>query len=473
MKKPVKKYNLGGLVGTASGIAGGITPMGMAGMGLNLISAFNAPSKVKKEEEALLAKLLEQKKIQDTYEASNTSGNEGVQYYAKGGRLPSQTIHSKGKYKTKGGILSPIAEDVEEVIGNEHDETNIDGTTGVKLLDNGIPVAEVEDGEVIAKDALVYSDELKADKNNTYADKMKQIGKHKAKLQKDLEEAVIPAQRNTVNRKLVFLDEDEKDLFLKQEAAKEETVTNKMAKGGIIPTVEDILGEDPNDDLINKKGYKGAKTPVVKPKGNYTETFADIGSLAIDNIGNFAMNLNSPKVPNPILNAAPELKTNVNVSPQVNAVNDAILGAEEGIVRNTSNSNIARANIAANRLKGAKNIAEILAAKENAETQLKNQAKQAEYINDANNNATLNEYELLKQGNKAGVIKRNSDNLNNLAEDISQLRQKDAILTSSDNELMTELQNDITGQKKREYQKNKYIIDRANKNPALYKLIFG
>lgn len=185
-------------------------------------------------------------------------GNKNVQYYANGGSIqnpddsftPEQLAMVKNSlsqspsnlapqptYATRGGALAPIGSGVVEVQGNKHNETTIDGVSGVQLVEDGQVTAEVEDKEVIADGDKVYSHRLKYDTKNSYADKMRKLTKKRNQLEDKQEQATGLRAKNTIERQLASLNMGEKALFAHQEANayKEgiETV-NKFAYGGKI-----------------------------------------------------------------------------------------------------------------------------------------------------------------------------------------------------------------------------------------------
>lgn len=56
---------------------------------------------------------------------------------------------SESGFQTIGGKLIPIGTGVEQAVGNKHEETKIDGVSGIQLAQNGEVQAEIEDGEVM------------------------------------------------------------------------------------------------------------------------------------------------------------------------------------------------------------------------------------------------------------------------------------------------------------------------------------
>jgi hypothetical protein len=239
-------------------------------------SARNKKEKKQREEtekEARLEdaslQLEEQQAVLDDY---NTEGELGIEYYANGGKLnmekliasklgnPSRGItsgrQSASGYDTTGGALVPIGEGIEKAIGNKHSENDIDGSYGITLSKNGQPQAEIEDEEIVADGQRVYSDQLKYDKNHTYADKMEKITKERNKLEGKLDHKTNRRTRNSIERKLGNLNLAEETLFTEQEM-------HKLIKG------EQQLQKMANDGIIEKTGNRkfpdGGKIDPRKP----------------------------------------------------------------------------------------------------------------------------------------------------------------------------------------------------------------
>jgi hypothetical protein len=241
-------------------------------------------------------------------------------------------------YKTKGGELKPLSSDMEVAKGNKHDESTIDNTSGIKLLDKtGKPFVEIEDEETIKDGTKVYSDQIIYKGNKTYAQTAEQLSKKKGELEKNINKG-NSVQNTTARRKIQVIDKEEDALFAHQEASKVKQ-SSTMAEGG-------------NLDWL-KKGVES-----VVPY--------------IDNITNAVLTNNAPKIPNPIVQAIPSLKTTVNVNPQLGAVNDAVEASNTFVGNNTSNSAVARNKVIATRLEGSRQKSAINANKENVETTLHN-----------------------------------------------------------------------------------------------------
>lgn len=301
-------------------------------------------------------------------------------YQAKGGKLAKPM-----SYNTKGGRLKPLSSDTEEAKGNKHNESTIDNTTGIKLLQGNKPFAEIEDGEVIKDGKKVFSDVTTIDGKRTYAEIAKTLATKKGKLEKEINKG-NSINRATTKRKLVGIDQAEDALFADQESRKT-TITNNTT------LVKGRYGIDfAETDLLLKKGKgekkssitKGSRTIVKMQEGadidklpfEETTIGKGLGEITpfIDNIANAILTGKTPKISKPRLIRSKPLKTSVNVSSELAAIKDATEAASRNIARSTSSSATARSAIASTRLQGAKQTGQILASKENRETALKNQA---------------------------------------------------------------------------------------------------
>lgn len=266
------KYAMGGTISRPSSRQRHIAPM-IIGAGLSVISGLLASSKAKKaKEEAQAATLKQERGILEAsrsqqQQADNQAlaeydveGQEDVQYYKKGGEIqpnlaknqPTDQLSlamqggglkpnlpvSNGGFQTKGGNLVPIGDGVELAVGNKHNDTKIDGVSGIQLSQGGETIAEVEDNEVIADGNVVYSDRLKYDKNKSYADTMKALTKKRNKLEKEQEDAPNKAKKNSIDRQLAGLNMAEQSLFKTQEIHKEvegkAVLNNIFANGGLL-----------------------------------------------------------------------------------------------------------------------------------------------------------------------------------------------------------------------------------------------
>lgn len=225
---------------------------------------------LKQQELATINAQYAQAKANDynTYNNTNTFGDNNVEYYANGGEMEANSLPnsapklspmqmaeiqksltqnggiapqmsiSNGGYQTKGGNLVPIGDGVEEAVGNYHNEETIDGVSGIQLSKNGEPVAEIENKEVVVDGDTVYSHQLKYDGKQSYADKMRKITAKRNKLEKEQNATKDKRVKNTIERKLAGLNMAEEALFTHQEHRKYAegiAVANTFAFGGKLP----------------------------------------------------------------------------------------------------------------------------------------------------------------------------------------------------------------------------------------------
>ena len=273
-----------------------IAPM-LIGAGIQVLGSLFGRSAAQKAQERQLKKQeldainaqYSQAKSNDynTYNNTNTFGDNNVEYYAKGGEVESNSLPnsapklspmqmadiqksltqngglapqmpvSNGGYQTKGGNLVPIGDGVEEAVGNQHNEENIDGVSGIQLSKNGEPVAEIENKEVVVDGDTVYSHQLKYDGKQSYADKMRKITAKRNKLEKEQNTAKDRRIKNTIERKLAGLNMAEEALFTHQEHRKYAEgikVADSFAFGGKLPKFSG--GGNIFTDTNNGKKYR-------------------------------------------------------------------------------------------------------------------------------------------------------------------------------------------------------------------------
>lgn len=273
---------------------------------------------LKKQELATINAQYSQARSNDynTYNNTNTFGDNNVEYYAKGGEMEANSLPnsapkllpiqmaktqnsftqnggmapqmpiSNGGYQTKGGNLVPIGDGVEEAVGNYHNEETIDGVSGIQLSKNGEPVAEIENKEVVVDGDTVYSHQLKYDGKQSYADKMRKITAKRNKLEKEQNTTKDKRVKNTIERKLAGLNMAEEALFTHQEHRKYAegiAVANSFAFGGKLPKFSN--GGNVYTDTNGKK-YK-----LVNGKKQYFIDFDPIKTAKEEEIAlNTALN---------------------------------------------------------------------------------------------------------------------------------------------------------------------------------------
>ena len=303
----------------------------------------------------------------NTYNNTNTFGDNNVEYYAKGGEVESNSLPnsapklspmqmadiqksltqngglapqmpvSNGGYQTKGGNLVPIGDGVEEAIGNQHNEENIDGVSGIQLSKNGEPVAEIENKEVVVDGDTVYSHQLKYDGKQSYADKMRKITAKRNKLEKEQNTAKDRRIKNTIERKLAGLNMAEEALFTHQEHRKYAEgikVADSFAFGGKLPKFSgggNIFTDTNNGKkyrLVNgKKQYFIDFDPIKTAKEEEIKLNTELNKKDIDWNNPAPKMLDNDKNNIPDLVQAPSAVNAPTMQPLVTATAGATTGA--------------------------------------------------------------------------------------------------------------------------------------------------
>ena len=296
--QPLEKYACGGKMRPSSRkrhidpmiIGAGIQVLGsVLGMGAAKKAQKEQARQLKKQELDAINAQYSQAKANDynTYNNTNTFGDNNVEYYANGGEVEANSLPnsapklspmqmaeiqksltqngglapqmpvSNGGYQTKGGNLVPIGDGVEEAVGNQHNEEKIDGVSGIQLSKNGEPIAEIENKEVVVDGDTVYSHQLKYDGKQSYADKMRKITAKRNKLEKEQNTAKDRRVKNTIERKLAGLNMAEEALFTHQEHRKYAEgikVADSFAFGGKLPKFSN--GGNVFTDTANGRKYR-------------------------------------------------------------------------------------------------------------------------------------------------------------------------------------------------------------------------
>ena len=581
--QPLEKYACGGKMRPSSRkrhidpmiIGSGIQVLGSVfGMSQAKKAQKEQEKQLKKQELATINAQYSQARSNDynTYNNTNTFGDNNVEYYANGGEVEDNSLPnsapklspmqlaeiqksltqngglapqmpvSNGGYQTKGGNLVPIGDGVEEAVGNQHNEETIDGVSGIQLSKNGEPVAEIENKEVVVDGDTVYSHQLKYDGKQSYADKMRKITAKRNKLEKEQNTAKDRRIKNTIERKLAGLNMAEEALFTHQEHRKYAEgikVADSFAFGGKLPKFsgggniftdtnngkkyrlvngkkqyfidfdpiktakeeeiklntelnkKDIdwnnpapkmLDNDKNNipDLVQAPSAVNAPTmqPLVTAGAGATAGAttagagakgigSQIGSAAlqlapmlIDNIGNFLLTKNTPKLPTPLLNKVEHLETKVNVNPQLAEIRRTNKAVKDNILFNTSNSNNAKNNLVATALAGNRQANEILGGKENQEIALKNADHQNKQMVANTNNATMNEYRFRDYQRSNDIRSQYSANLADLSKDIGNVITSNKLDKQFDASTLANLADDALGEKAAIYIGNKDFMSK-------------
>jgi len=471
-KTIIPMYASGGqMLQTAGAVASMIPGWGtIAGAGLNLVGGLLNANSAEKEAEKLRQQQMQQYITQQrqndqlALEDYNIQGETGVQYYAKGGGLPKSASNGS---PTIGGDLVPLDGNTELVVGNKHNEKSIDGQYGVTLSDeNGQPQANVEDAEVIKDGDYVFSDRLKSSNGKTFANRIKNLTTRKVGIQDKAKTSMTNRHTDGYNRMIEGIELQEQQLQEEQEFVKmlqPQTTSSvpMLASGGPIKPswMED---EYLYPDTTGSVPIIPTPTISLEPETDY-RSLQNLGPSLIDNVGNAIINSNTPKLPRPILNRARNLDKTVNVNPQLSAVTEGVESGVQDILSNTSNSNIARANMANLRLKGIQAKGNIYANKEAQERTIKNANIQNLQNVEASNVGTLNQASLRDFQRENEINSRTSANLANLSSDISRAMETTDLQTNVDETMLLSLLDDKTGAKMRAMENNPYFA----KNPKL------
>ena len=426
----------------------------IASTGIGLVTSLIGQNKAKKEAEKAQALAYTNNfnnamQEQDIY--ANKFKNDNINdlpVYDNGGKLNTNSSSTTGKYDTVGGDLVPISDNAEVVDGNTHKEKDIDNSYGVTLSEDGEPVANVEDKEVVVDNNLVFSDKLKKG-NRTFASIALDVNSKIGELQSKNKGLVRPNEKFANERTIQGLEKLNENLFKEQELVKANTYGTEDE---MIDVVDGTVPVAENGMRINKKNF--LEDPVTDTSGIRVRegTFgSDLAPMLADNIANFFLAKNAPAPPKPIMRRAPIIDTRVNINPQLANVANAVASSNETVRANTNNSNVARANITATNLKGAEATNNIYASKEKAERQLQNEQVKALTAN-ANANAELDsEYQNDVRDDRLQRSSALSKNITNLTEDIKAVRQNEIQKDSDDTLITLGLLDDPTGEKGRTF----------------------
>ena len=189
--------------------------------------------------------------------------------------------------------------------------------------------------------------------------------------------------------------------------------------------------------------------------------------MLIDNIGNFLLTKNTPKLPAPLLNKVEPLETKVNVNPQLAEIRRTNKAVKDNILFNTSNSNNAKNNLVATALAGNRQANEILGGKENQEIALKNADHQNKQMVANTNNATMNEYRFRQYQRINDINSQYSANLADLSKDIGNVITSNKLDKQFDANTLANLADDTLGEKAAIYIGNKDFMSKEVNRQAM------
>ena len=255
------------------------------------------------------------------------------------------------------------------------------------------------------------------------------------------------------------------------------------------PTVPKMLDNDKNNisDLVQapsavneptmqplvKVGAEvgtGATTTAATAKGIGSQignAALQLAPMLIDNIGNFLLTKNTPKLPAPLLNKVEHLETKVNVNPQLAEIRRTNKAVKDNILFNTSNSNNAKNNLVATALAGNRQANEILGGKENQEVALKNADHQNKQMVANTNTATMNEYRFRDYQRSNDIRSQYSANLADLSKDIGNVITSNKLDKQFDANTLANLADDKLGEKAAIYIGNKDFMSKETNRQAM------
>ena len=222
-------------------------------------------------------------------------------------------------------------------------------------------------------------------------------------------------------------------------------VDTSLGQAKSLPTSMDITT---NRDMSTEKD--------MNTEGD-NSVLANLAPNLLDNVSNFILTKDSPRLPAPIPFRRRALKTTINVNPQIAATKRAVSSASDNINLNTSDSSIARANITSAKLRGAEQLGDIYANKENSETQLINQDKTNQQAIDNANIRQANDFANANFTRTNDIQSRISANIADFSKNIGEAQTRKDMQDYYDEVMLLELLNDKTGDKARVMKRNPYF----------------
>jgi hypothetical protein len=396
------------------------------------------------QEAERLRKYNQQMNYTKAYNTANpVSGREGAGIYAKGGRLMSAYC-SYGN----GGVLNPISSVATKAVGDTHEEG------GITLQSNGVPIAEVEDGEIISQ-GKVFSNKLKARPGVTYAKEAENLERKRGKLEESTNTNNY-REKNSATRMMNNVNQDINNLFAMQEASK----AKSMPKYTGLPKAEygmDLYKpkrrELTPEELQDEQDYASRNAPGNYNKIDWNRAGQQITPY-LDNIYNEGIINSTPQIPNPTNRVAYDinpvtLKTNYNINPSLNSANANYGNLVKNLDQSTANAPTARANKLAGFASLLNNTSSLYNTKENTETQLANQSnmnvqniigRNAEnQQNIANQNIGLKDnFNYARMQRQSDMNRMRSENFTNAVENMTTQAQDRNLETLDQQRIMTD-----------------------------------
>jgi len=293
--------------------------------------SLDAQEKAKLEEENRINKLNKEIHLKNNANVLNSYPTEGFNqsgFYRDGGIIEDNLQNKPDNmYKTNkrltgsrsigsNNVAIPIGRSAMKMAGDKHgQDSDGDGREGIPYKGN-----EVEDGEIIYKTAI--GDELVFSKRLGFAKMVEPFLVQRAAIEKDLN-STDKIKRNTALRKIQAIDDKVKQIYDQQQKVNGD---NKTSAGN---------------------GQKFVEGGGISQKNKNLGTALTIGQMALPFIDRVfsqkKLNQIDRNIPEPTLNSYTMLDRTVDVSPQINELNQGQKALLDNINANTANSNTASA----------------------------------------------------------------------------------------------------------------------------------
>lgn len=415
----------------------------IGGLGGGLIGAITGGNAAKEQERAAQLAELRERRLTNTTQknamvirqaAHPTKGYGNIGYFAKGGAI-----------STTGGGMQSISDGVHQLVGDQHGmDTNADGRQGITLSSSGRPIAEVEGGEVMGSDKVFSAQMLVPGTNYTFAQAAAMVAKSaESKLvqrfKKKLDKAETSESAFSAKRMLEKHPDPLEALFDTQEQT-------RIAEEQAAQQQEQIQAQQQQ----LPQGKKGLNLEAL---GGAAESIVPF----IDNLVNMSITQKTPAIPKPEMQIAPTLDTTYDITGAQASINRQQALRNRGILQNTNNDQVARANMIAGYANDVDSLNQLMMTKAEQERAGRNQ--QAGLQADAYNANTqlLNNYRQMQMMRTDDIQGRMSANVTNAVEDVQGMQATANLKTLDKQKMMITLMGYAsTG-----------VLDRAQVVPAM------
>lgn len=345
-----------------------------------------------------------------------TQGIVGNDYFAYGGKLP--------KY-LEGGQMHPVAPNVQEAQGATHEEG------GITVPDqNGQPLAEIEDQEIVKDGHKVYSDRLQMPgTNQTFAQIAEQIAKNPqymkiAKKREEADETLADFRKafhhkNTATRELEKNPDPLDAVFQVQEMMKQMMQMQQQQMQQQQPQPQGASMGTPEDQALAEAAATNPEgVPMAAGGMDLSKLYRGVGTAMpyIDNITNMILTSKTPTIPTPTYTKAPVLNTKFEIGAQLADMNRQGFSRDRSIMQNSNQSNVTRAALLAGGANDMYQKNQLYNTKVNTENELKDKQLMAEYNNRMMNEQKLDNYNLQKMARTDDIHARISANVSDVSE---------------------------------------------------------